>query len=153
VLLLAVDVRHLISLRMAANWGIRPESGSALLPRDERETAARPMKSAIQVRTVAHMARNGYLERLRHVPAFRHCTRRQLEEVARLVDVVELPAGTVELDRRELVVTLDPVRALVVGRQALPVLLELAPQLVTEPQEEVAWRAGSTTPALRLHPA
>lgn len=111
------------------------------------------MKSASQVRTVCGMARNGYHERLRHIPAFRHCTHRQLEQVARLVDVVELPAGTVELDRRELVLTLDPVRALVVGRRALPVLLEIAPQLVTEPREEVAWRAGSTTPALRLHPA
>lgn len=100
------------------------------------------------------MARNGYLERLRHIPAFRHCTRRQLEDVARLVDVVELPAGTVELDGRELVVTLDPVRALVVGRRALPVLLEIAPDLASEPaREEVAWRAGSTAPALRLHPA
>jgi hypothetical protein len=111
------------------------------------------MMCTTRFRTVLAMARNGYLERLRHVPAFRHCTHRQLEEVARLVDVVELAAGTVELDRRELVVTLDRVRALVVGRQALPVLLELAPDLVTQPREEVAWRAGSTTPALRLHPA
>jgi hypothetical protein len=100
------------------------------------------------------MARNGYLDRLRALPALRHCTRRQLEQVARLVDVVELPAGVVELDRRELVVTLDPVRALVVGRQAIPVLLEIAPDLTTEPQrEEVARRAGSARPALRLHPA
>jgi hypothetical protein len=111
------------------------------------------MISTPPFRTVIGMARNGYLDRLRHIPAFRHCTRRQLEQVARLVDVVELPAGTVELDRRELVVTLDRVRALVVGRQAIPVLLEIAPDLVTEPREEVAWRAGSTAPALRLHPA
>jgi hypothetical protein len=104
--------------------------------------------------SVDGMARNGYLQRLRHIPAFRHCTHRQLEQVARLVDVVELPAGTVELDGRELVVTLDPVRALVVGRRALPVLLEIAPDLANEPpQEEVAWRAGSGAPALRLHPA
>jgi hypothetical protein len=103
--------------------------------------------------TVDRMARNGYLEHLRHIPAFRHCTRRQLEEVARLVDVVELPAGTVELDRRELVVTLDSVRALVVGRRALPVLLEIAPELATDPREEVEWQAGSQTRALRLHPA
>ena len=75
------------------------------------------------------------------------------ETLARLVDVVELPAGTVELDGRELVVTLDPVRALVVGRRAVPALLELAPDLVTEPREEVTWRAGSPGPALRLHPA
>jgi hypothetical protein len=104
-------------------------------------------------RTVDGMTHSGYLERLRSVPAFRHCTRRQLEDVARLVDVVELPAGTVELDGRELVVTIDPVRAIVVGRRAIPVLLEIAPGLVTEPREEVAWRAGSPGPALRLHPA
>jgi hypothetical protein len=77
------------------------------------------------------MARNGYLDRLRTVPAFCHCTHRQLQQVARLVDLVELPAGTVKLDPRELVITLDPVPALVVGRQALPVLLEIAPDLAT----------------------
>jgi hypothetical protein len=99
------------------------------------------------------MARNGYLNRLRAVPAFRHCTRRQLELLARLVDVVELPAGIVERDRRELVVALDPVRALVVARQALPLLLEIAPDLATEPAAEPTWRAGRATPGLRLHPA
>lgn len=104
-------------------------------------------------RTVVTMARNTYLDRLRSVPAFRRCTRRQLEQVARLVDVVELPAGTVELDARELVVTLDPVRVLVVGRWAVPALLELAPDLATRPREEVARRAGSPGSALRLHPA
>jgi hypothetical protein len=103
--------------------------------------------------TVDAMTRNGYLDRLRHIPAFHDCTHRQLEQVARLVDIVELPAGTVELDGRDLVVTIDPVRALVVGRRALPVLLEMAPDLVTEPREEMAWRAGSSGPALRLHPA
>jgi len=104
-------------------------------------------------RTVDGMAYTGYLDRLRSVSAFRHCTRAQLEQVARLVDVVELPAGTVELDRRELVVTLDPVRALVVGRQVLPVLLEIAPDLAADQREEVAWRAGRSGPALRLHTA
>jgi hypothetical protein len=99
------------------------------------------------------MARNGYLDRLRLVPAFRHCSRRQLHDVARLVDVVELPAGIIELDGRELVVTLDSVRALVVGRRELPALLEMAPELVAEPTREVATRAGSPGPALRLHPA
>jgi hypothetical protein len=102
---------------------------------------------------VADVALHSRLDRLRSVPAFRHCTHRQLEQVARLVDVVELPAGTVELDGRELLVTLDPVRALVVGRRAVPALLELAPDLATEPREEVEWRAGSPGPALRLHPA
>jgi hypothetical protein len=113
------------------------------------------MMGATRVRTVGVMAHNGYLERLRSVPAFRHCTRAQLEQVARLVDVVELPAGTVDLDRRELVVTLDPVRALVVGRRALPVLLEIAPDLATIPAPDTAWRAGAgrAAPPLRLHPA
>ena len=111
------------------------------------------MIRARRVRTVIVMARNGYLDRLWHIPAFRHCSRRQLEEVARLVDIVELPAGTVELDGRELVVTLDPVRALVIGRRAVPALLELAPDLVAERREEVARQAGSPGPALRLHPA
>ena len=104
-------------------------------------------------RTVVRMARNRYLDRLREIPGFRQCTRRQLQEVARLVDVVELPAGTVELDGRELVVTMDPVRALVVGRQALPALLEIAPDLMTERAAEVAWRAGSPGTPLRLNPA
>jgi len=86
--------------------------------------------------TVLGMARNGYLHRLHDIPAFRDCTRRQLQEVARLVDVVELPAGTVELDRRQLVVTLDSVRALVVDRRAVLAVLELAPSLGT-PSAEV----------------
>jgi hypothetical protein len=99
------------------------------------------------------MARNGYLDRLRAVPAFQSCTRRQLEDIARLVDVVELPAGIVELDGRELVVTLDPVRALVVGRRALPALLEIAPDLVTKPPVETARRAERPKAALRLRTA
>jgi hypothetical protein len=99
------------------------------------------------------MTRNGYLDRLQAVPAFRRCTRRQLEDIARLVDVVELPGGIVELDRRELVVTLDPVRALVVSRRALPVVLEIAPDLVTEAPVETASRAETPISALRLHPA
>jgi hypothetical protein len=85
--------------------------------------------------TVFGMARNGYLHRLHDIPAFRDCTRRQLQEVARLVDVVELPAGTVELDGRQLVVTLDPVRALVVNRRAVPAVLDLAPSLGTRSSE------------------
>jgi hypothetical protein len=98
------------------------------------------------------MARNGYLQHLRHIPAFRHCTRSQLEHVARLIDVVERPAGTIERDRREVVVTLDPARALVVGRRELPAVLEIAPDLVAGPRTE-AEEAGRAAPALRLHPA
>jgi hypothetical protein len=89
------------------------------------------MASRSFFRTVGGMTRNGYLDRLHTIPAFRSCTRRQLLDVARLVDVVELPAGTVELDRRQLVVTLDPVRALVVDRRAVPAVLDLAPTLGT----------------------
>jgi len=89
----------------------------------------------LDVRTVDGMKRSGYLHRLQDIPAFRRCTRRQLEQVARLVDVVELPAGTVELDRRQLVVTLDPVRALVVDRRAVPAVLDLAPTLGTRGSE------------------
>jgi hypothetical protein len=66
---------------------------------------------------------------------------------------VELPAGTVELESRELVVTLDPVRALVVGRRALPAVVEIAPDLVTEPLVETDWRAEARIPALRLRTA
>ena len=85
--------------------------------------------------TVLAMTHNGYLHRLHDIPAFRSRTRRQLEQVARLVDVVELPAGTVELDRRQLVLTLDPVRALVVDRRAVPAVLDLAPTLGTPGSE------------------
>jgi hypothetical protein len=142
------------SLGSTHDRGITPKSERALRPQVETILASKTMMRVCHFRTVTGMARNRYLQRLRHIPAFRHCTRRQLEEVARLVDVVELPARTVELDGRELVVTLDPVRALVVGRRALPVLLEIAPDLASEPpREEAAWRAGSATPALRLHPA
>jgi hypothetical protein len=133
--------------------GIGPRSDRDLPLRWEGEFAARPMMCEARFRTVDTMTRNRYLDRLRTVPAFRHCTHRQLEQVARLVDIVELPAGTVELDGRDLVVTIDPVRALVVGRRALPMLLEMAPDLVTEPREEMACRAGSSGPGLRLHPA
>ena len=119
----------------------------------DAEIAAQPMRRVHDFRTVDRMRQNGYVERLRTIPAFRNCSRTQLEQVARLVDVVELPAGTVELDGRELVVTLDPVRALVVGRRAVPALLELAPDLAAGRPEEVGWRAGSAGSALRLHPA
>ena len=133
--------------------GIRPESGSSLPLEVDVEIAAQLMSRVHDPRTVDRMRRNGYVERLQTIPAFRHCSKNQLEQVARLVDVVELPAGTVELDGRELVVTLDPVRALVVGRRAVPALLELAPDLAPGPPEQVGWRAGSAGSALRLHPA
>ena len=67
--------------------------------------------------TVLAVAHDGYLHRLHDIPAFRSCTRRQLEQVARLV------------------VTLDPVRALVVDRRAVPAVLHLAPTLGTPGSE------------------
>jgi hypothetical protein len=68
-----------------------------------------------------------YLDGLRALPAFRHLSRRRLAGIARLVDVVELPAGTRVLTRdREVVLTLEPVRAVVVDRRALVTLPELA---------------------------
>jgi hypothetical protein len=87
-------------------------------------------------RTVHGMARKGYLDRLRSVPAFRQCTRRQLEHVARLVDDVELPAGTqLRGSGGELVVTLTPSRALVIDRRALPAVLDETPALGTADTE------------------
>jgi hypothetical protein len=90
----------------------------------------------LDVRTVDRMTRNAYLDRLRSLPAFRQCTRRQLEHVARLVDDVELPAGTqLTGDAGELVLTLSPVRALVIDRRALPAVLDDAPALGTRASE------------------
>ena len=88
------------------------------------------------LRTVAPMKRNGYLDRLRSVPALKRCTRAQLEQVARLVDDVELPAGTqLRGVSGELVVTLVPTRALVVDRRALPAVLDAAPAIGTRATE------------------
>jgi hypothetical protein len=97
---------------------------------------------AVRFLTVGDMARNGYLQRLRELPAFRHCTHRQLERVARLIDDVELPAGTqVRGNAGELIVTLTPARALVIDRRALPAVLDDAPGL------------GTHTAEVPLHPA
>jgi hypothetical protein len=73
-----------------------------------------------------------YLDRLRTVPALRACNRRQLQEVARLIDDVDIPAGTqLRGPGGELVVALAPTRALVIDRRALPAVLEEAPGLGT----------------------
>lgn len=88
------------------------------------------------------MKRNRYLKRLREVPAFRHCTRRQLAHVARLVDDVEVPAGTQLTGHAgELILTLTPARVLVIDRRALPAVLDDAPGL------------GTGSPEVRLFPA
>jgi hypothetical protein len=77
------------------------------------------------------MARTStYLDRLAEVPAFRHCSRRELVQLSQLVDEVELPAGARLAERgQELVITLAPTRVLVAGRRSIPALLELAPSL------------------------
>lgn len=107
-----------------------------LPPGSEREIAVRPMMRAHHLRTVLVMAHNGYLERLRRIPAFRHCTRRQLEQVVRLVDDVQLPPGTqLRGESGELIVTLVPTRALVVDRRARSSVLDVAPALAPRPPE------------------
>jgi hypothetical protein len=78
------------------------------------------------------MKRNRYLDRLRSVPALERCTRSQLEQVARLVDDVQLPPGTQLISESgELIVVLAPTRALVVDRRARPGVLEEVPGLGT----------------------
>jgi hypothetical protein len=97
---------------------------------------ARTMWHRHNFRTVHGMTRNRYLRRLREVPAFRHCTRQQLQRVARLVDDVEVPAGTqLAGDAGELILTLAPTRMLVVDRRALPTVLDEAPGLGTRASE------------------
>lgn len=98
------------------------------------------MPSGLGLRTVHGMTRNRYLRRLREVPAFQHCTHGQLQRLARLVDDAELPAGTqLTGDAGELVLTLAPVRALVIDRRSLPAVLDEAPAL------------GTPTPEVPLH--
>jgi hypothetical protein len=64
---------------------------------------------------------------LRRLPAFRLASDRRLAAIGRLVDVIELPANTrVGTSGRELVLTLEPVRVMVVDRRALAALPELA---------------------------
>lgn len=75
-----------------------------------------------------------YLSHLRTLPAFRGCTRRQLEIIARIVDEVELSQGEcVSSNGREVLVTISPTRVLVIGRRALPTLATLAPDLLASP--------------------
>lgn len=77
------------------------------------------------------MASN-YLDHLRTLPAMRRCTHRELDLIAGIVDEVELSAGErVASSRREVLVTMTPTRVLVIGRQALPTVARLAPDLLT----------------------
>jgi CRP/FNR family transcriptional regulator, cyclic AMP receptor protein len=56
---------------------------------DLRHTLPKPVLSGFR------MAQDDKMERLQSVPMLEECTGRQLREVARITDVVEVPAGTV----------------------------------------------------------
>jgi hypothetical protein len=76
------------------------------------------------------MRRNAYLDALRQLPCFQALTDHDLIAIGRLVDTVDVPAGTVLVaDRRELVATLAPTRLLVIGRCAAEGVFELSPAL------------------------
>ena len=40
------------------------------------------------------LRKDGKIELLKHVPLFSHCTKKQLAEIARIADLVEVPADT-----------------------------------------------------------
>jgi hypothetical protein len=74
----------------------------------------------------------GYLDSLRALPALRDSSPHRLAEIAKLVDIIDLPAGSqVHTNDRELVVTAGSVRALVVARRAMARVHDLAPELVS----------------------
>jgi hypothetical protein len=67
-----------------------------------------------------------YLDALRAIPPFRECTQSELLDLARAVDAIDVPAGTV-IGRgdREVVLTLEPTRLLVLGRRTWPTVAEV----------------------------
>jgi hypothetical protein len=68
-----------------------------------------------------------YIDTLRALPAFRSCSPRDLTEISRLIDTVDLPAGTViGRNSHEVVLMLEPTRVLVVERRAWSTVMELA---------------------------
>jgi hypothetical protein len=70
--------------------------------------------------------RSAYLDRIREIPMFRECSKRELTEIARLVDRVELPAGTaLASNNREILLTTAPTEVLVIDRRVLAAVLEL----------------------------
>lgn len=70
--------------------------------------------------------RSQYLDRIREIPMFGHCSTRELTEIARLIDRIELPAGTaLASNTRELLLTTAPTEVLVIDRRALAAVLEL----------------------------
>ena len=76
-------------------------------------------------------SRSPYLERLAEIPALRHCSHRTLARVAQLVDEVVVTPGTpLDVPARQVTITLEPTRMLVVDRRALPALRELVPELL-----------------------
>ena len=91
---------------------------------------------------------SAYLDRLAEVPAFRHCTRRQLVVASQLVDEIVVAPGTaLPASTREIAIAVEPTRVLVVERRALPALLEVVPDLFAPPATQ-----GTPVPPLRLVP-
>jgi hypothetical protein len=77
-------------------------------------------------RNVTRSLRSPYLDRIREIPMFRRCSTRELTEIARLVDRVEIPAGTaLASNSREVLLTTEPTEVLVIDRRALEALLEI----------------------------
>jgi len=74
---------------------------------------------------------NEYLDGLRCVPQFRHLPARELEEVGRLAETLDLPAGATirATGTQDVAVTYSSV-VLIIDRRALPRVLELAPDLI-----------------------
>jgi hypothetical protein len=71
-----------------------------------------------------------YLDRLASLPALQRCSRRQLVQVAQLVDEVTVDVGDrLPASAGQVTIALEPTRVLVVDRRALPALRELVPDL------------------------
>ena len=77
------------------------------------------------------MHRSEYLDGVQSIPQFRHLRGRDLTELGRLADSVDLPGGAI-LDAshaQDVVLTYAPARVLIIARHAVPRVLELAPDL------------------------
>jgi len=74
-----------------------------------------------------------YLDGLRRVPQFRHLTDRDLREIGRLAESVDLPPGATirATGTQDAALTYASARVLIIDRRALPRVLELAPDLIS----------------------
>jgi hypothetical protein len=89
---------------------------------------------------------SGFFSALRQVPEFARLSERDLPLLDRLVEIVDLPPGTVlGRNAHEAVITMAPAHVLVVGRRMWPTIRELATRGFAE-QELATPRHGSTTP-------